>query len=135
MECPCLVQFCFETCLSCLSFKDLMEEALLHILSSIVGALLAVYPIALGSTLEIFLQGRTISVISQNILIVLTWLSKVPPLISILTTLSFWYCKNIRMVLKAQLESCLPLLEMYYISLQTQYLCINRQNQRTFAAA
>ena len=66
--------------------------------------------LSLGSPLVIFFQWRTISVISQNILIVLTWLSKVPPVISILSTLSFWYCQNIRMVLKAQLESCLLLL-------------------------
>src|SRR6266508_2582255 len=66
--------------------------------------------LALGSPLVIFFQGRTISVISQNILIVLTWLSKVPPVISIHPTLSFRYCQNLIMVLKVQLESCLPLL-------------------------
>ena len=55
-----------------------------------------------------FFQWIGISVISQNNFIVFTKLRRVPPEISAFSTLSFWYCRNLIILLNAHFWSSSP---------------------------
>ena len=77
-------------------------------ISSAVGALSSAYLRVFGNPRLIFFHETGISDISQNNFIAFTKLRNVEPVISSLSTLSFWYCKNLTMQLNAQLGFYFP---------------------------